>query len=150
MSRDSKFIELAIIEANKAKDMGEVPVGAVITLQDKVLSTGHNLVINNNDPTAHAEIIAIRNAASLINNYRTDKLSLYVTLEPCAMCYGAIVHARISRLIFGAYDYKTGVCGSSIKLHEQNCFNQTPEIKGGILERECSLILKEFFQEKRN
>ena len=150
MSRDSKFIELAIIEANKAKDMGEVPVGAVITLQDKVLSTGHNLVINNNDPTAHAEIIAIRNATSLINNYRTDKLSLYVTLEPCAMCYGAIVHARISRLIFGAYDSKTGVCGSSIKLNKQACFNHRPEVIGGILEKDCSLLLKDFFKDKRN
>ena len=114
------------------------------------VSQGHNQSIFQNDPTSHAEINAIRSASENIGNYRLAGATMYVTLEPCAMCYGAIVHARILRLVFGAYDTKTGVCGSSIKLHEQNCFNHTPELKGGVLERQCSLILKEFFQKKRN
>jgi len=143
-------MSLALLEAQKSKEIDEVPVGAIIVLDGEIISKDHNQSISENNPTAHAEINAIRNAAKNIGNYRLNGTSLYVTLEPCAMCYGAITHARISRLIFGAYDYKTGVCGSSIKLHEQNCFNHTPEIKGGVLERECSLILKEFFQKKRN
>jgi len=147
---DEEFMKLALQEAKKSQEMNEVPVGAIVVVNDEIISQSHNQPISQNDPTSHAEINAIRNAAEYIENYRLNETSLYVTLEPCAMCYGAIIHARISRLIFGAYDYKTGVCGSSIKLHEQNCFNHTPEIKGGVLERECSLILKEFFQEKRN
>jgi tRNA(adenine34) deaminase len=143
-------MKLALLEAHKSKDIDEVPVGAIIVLNGEVISRNHNKAISQNNPTAHAEINAIRNAAEYIENYRLNETSLYVTLEPCAMCYGAIIHARISRLIFGAHDYKTGVCGSSIKLHEQNCFNHTPEIKGGVLERECSLMLKEFFQKRRN
>ena len=147
---DEEFMKLALQEAKKSQEMNEVPVGAIVVVNDEIISQSHNQPISQNDPTSHAEINAIRNAAEYIENYRLNETSLYVTLEPCAMCYGAIIHARISRLIFGAYDYKTGVCGSSIKLHEQNCFNHTPEIKGGVLERECSLILKEFFQKKRN
>ena len=144
------YMRIAINEAQKALLMSEVPVGAIIVLDGEIIGRGCNESIHQFDPTSHAEINAIRNAAENIGNYRLNGASLYVTLEPCAMCYGAIIHARISCLIFGAYDYKTGVCGSSIKLHEQNCFNHTPEIRGGVLERECSLILKEFFQEKRN
>jgi len=127
-----------------------VPVGAIIIMNGEVISKSHNKSISQNDPTSHAEINALRNAASKVRNYRLTGATLYVTLEPCAMCYGAIVHARITRLVFGAYDPKTGVCGSSIKLHEQACFNHSPEITGGVLEEDCSLILKDFFKERRN
>ena len=140
----------ALIEAKKSVDIDEVPVGAIIVLNNEIISRSHNKSISQNDPTSHAEINALRNAAKKVGNYRLTGASLYVTLEPCAMCYGAIVHARISRLVFGAYDPKTGVCGSSIKLHEQEIFNHTPEIIGGVLEKDCSLILKDFFKERRN
>ena len=147
---DEEFMNLAILEAKKSNEVNEVPVGAIIVMNNKVISRGHNLSISQNDPTSHAEINALRNAAKKVGNYRLTGATLYVTLEPCAMCYGAIIHARISRLVFGAYDPKTGVCGSSIKLHEQACFNHTPNIKGGVLEEDCSLILKDFFKERRN
>jgi len=119
-------------------------------MNDEIISQSHNQPISQNDPTSHAEINAIRKASHNLGNYRLTGATLYVTLEPCAMCYGAIVHARISRLVFGAYDPKTGVCGSSIQLHEQACFNHAPEIIGGVLEEDCSLILKDFFKERRN
>ena len=147
---DENFMRFAFIEAQKSKSINEVPVGAIIVMNDRVISQGHNLSISQNDPTSHAEINALRNAGNKVGNYRLTEATLYVTLEPCAMCYGAIVHARVSRLVFGAYDPKTGVCGSSSNLHEQACFNHSPQIKGGVLEEECSLILKDFFKERRN
>ena len=150
MDIDENFMRFAFIEAQKSKSINEVPVGAIIVMNDRVISRAHNLSISQNDPTSHAEINALRNAGNKIDNYRLTGATLYVTLEPCAMCYGAIIHARISRLVFGAYDHKTGVCGSSSNLHEQACFNHTPNIKGGVLEEECSLILKDFFKERRN
>jgi len=147
---DESFMKLALLEARKSKEIKEVPVGAIIVLNGEILSQAHNLSISKNDPTSHAEINAIRLAAKRISNYRLSGATLYVTLEPCAMCYGAIIHARISKLIFGAYDLKTGVCGSSINLHKKECFNHTPEIKGGVLEEDCSKILKDFFRDKRS
>ena len=144
------WMKLAFLQAEKSKKNDEVPVGAVIVQNNKLIAESHNLQISDNDPTAHAEIKVIRKASQNLGNYRLTDATLYVTLEPCAMCYGAIVHARISRLVFGAYDPKTGVCGSSIKLHEQECFNHSPEITGGVLEKDCSLILKDFFKERRN
>jgi len=147
---DEKCMSEAIIEAQKSKNKDEVPVGAVIVINNEIISKSHNQPISQNDPTSHAEINVIRKASQSLGNYRLTGATLYVTLEPCAMCYGAIVHARISRLVFGAYDPKTGVCGSSIKLHEQACFNNFPEIIGGVLEADCSLILKDFFKERRN
>ena len=147
---DEKFMKLALQEAKKSKEMNEVPVGAIVVMNDEIISLAHNQSISQNDPTSHAEINAIRKASQNLDNYRLTGATLYVTLEPCAMCYGAIVHARITRLVFGAYDPKTGVCGSSIKLDEQECFNHTPEIVGGVLEEDCSLILKDFFKERRN
>ena len=143
-------MNLALQEAQKSIEMNEVPVGAIIVVNDEVVSQAHNQPISENDPTSHAEINAIRKASENLGNYRLTGASLFVTLEPCAMCYGAIIHARISRLVFGAYDPKTGVCGSSIKLYEQECFNHSPEITGGVLEKDCSLILKDFFKERRN
>jgi len=147
---DEKFMRLALIEAQKSKEMNEVPVGAIVVMRGEVISEAHNKPIFQNDPTSHAEINAIRIAAVNLDNYRLVGATLYTTLEPCAMCYGAIIHARISRLVFGAYDAKTGVCGSSIKLYKQACFNHSPEIIGGVLEENCSLILKDFFKERRN
>ena len=147
---DEKCMSEAIIEAQKSKNKDEVPVGAVIVINNEIISKSHNQPISQNDPTSHAEIEAIRDASKYVNNYRLSNADIYVTLEPCAMCYGAIVHARILRLVFGAFDPKTGVCGSSIKLHEQECFNHSPEIIGGVLEKDCSLILKDFFKERRN
>ena len=147
---DERYMRLALIEAKKARHIKEVPVGSIIVLNNEILSKSFNEPISQNDPTSHAEINAIRNATKSIGNYRLSGATIYATLEPCAMCYGAIVHARISRLVFGAYDPKTGVCGSSLNLHEQAYFNHTPQITGGILEEECSLILKDFFKERRN
>jgi len=144
------WMGFALSEAKKSLEKNEVPVGAVIVLNDEIIGKGHNMTISTNDPSSHAEIEAIRHASKTIGNYRLNNTNLYVTLEPCCMCYGAIVHARISRIVFGAYDPKTGVCGSSIKLHGKEFFNHTPDVKGGILEEDCSLILKNFFKEKRN
>jgi len=150
MTSHQKWMQLAIEQAIKGNDVGEVPVGAIIVKNDKVISQSFNNPILKNDPTAHAEILAIRSAVDEVGNYRLTGATLYVTLEPCAMCYGAIVHARISNLVFGAYDYKTGVCGSSFNLHEQKFFNHAPKITGGVLEEECSILLKNFFKERRN
>jgi len=147
---DKQFMNLALQEAHKSKEMNEVPVGAIIVMNDQIISQAHNLSISQNDPTAHAEINVLRNAAKKIGNYRLTDATLYTTLEPCAMCYGAIVHARIPRLVFGAYDPKTGVCGTSYNLHEQAFLNHTPKITGGVLEEDCSLILKDFFKGRRN
>ena len=150
MKIDEKNMKLALQEAQKSREMNEVPVGAIIVVNGQIISKSHNKPIFQNDPTSHAEINALRLASKNLGNYRLTGATLYVTLEPCAMCYGAIVHARISRLVFGAYDSKTGVCGSSIDLSDQTCFNHTPKIIGGVLEEDCSLILKDFFKKKRN
>jgi len=147
---DESFMRFAVIEAHKSKAINEVPVGAIIVMNNEIISRAYNQPISRNDPTSHAEINALRNAAMKVGNYRLPGATLYVTLEPCAMCYGAIVHARISRLVFGAYDPKTGVCGSSLNLHEQACFNQKPKITSGVLQEDCSVILKDFFKERRN
>ena len=145
-----KFMSIALSEAQKSKAINEVPVGAIIVINNEVISRAHNQSISQNDPTSHAEINVLRDAAKKVCNYRLIDATLYVTLEPCAMCYGAIVHARISRLVFGAYDPKTGVCGSAFNLDEQAIFNHKPHIIGGILEYDCSLILKDFFRKRRN
>jgi len=150
LNLDDIFMNIALLEAKKSKEMNEVPVGAIIVINGEVISKSHNKSISQNDPTSHAEINALRDAAKKVGNYRLTGASLYVTLEPCAMCYGAIIHARISRLIFGAYDPKTGVCKSSIKLHGQKCFNHIPVLTEGVLKEDCSLILKDFFKERRN
>jgi len=148
--KHEKFMNASIKEAKKALREGEVPVGAVIVVSNNIISSAFNQSISHADPTAHAEILAIRKACKSIGNYRLSSASIYTTLEPCAMCYGAIVHARISNLVFGAYDSKTGVCGSSFNLHEKEFFNHTPKIIGGVLEKDCSTMLKDFFKGRRN
>jgi len=144
------FMKAALDEAYKAIQSNEVPVGALLVYKNEIISRSHNTNISAKDPTAHAEINVIRDASKKLGNYRLLDTTLFVTLEPCAMCYGAIVHARISKIIFGARDLKTGFCGSCEDLSKNLCFNHTPNITGGVLEKDCSLILKKFFKDKRN
>jgi len=144
-----KFMRIAIEEASKSDLIGEVPVGAVIVLDKKIIGKGHNFSISRSDPTSHAEIEAIRDASKNLNNYRLVGADIYVTLEPCAMCYGAIVHSRIANIYYGARDQKSGVCGSCDDLCERSYFNHKPLIRGGIMEEDCSKILLDFFKEKR-
>ena len=148
MTQDEKFMREALKEAGKAADRGEVPIGAVIVSQGKILARGHNQPIGKNDPTAHAEIIAIRKACSKRGNYRLSDSILYVTLEPCAMCLGAVVQARLGRLVFGALDPKSGAV-LSIMTFPMDKTNHRMEILGGVLAGECGRVLKDFFQERR-
>ncbi len=140
----------ALEEAKKAGQKDEVPVGAVVvTKKGKILSSAHNQVIGLYDPTAHAEILAIRKAASKIQNYRLLNTTLYVTVEPCIMCMGAIIHARISTVVFGAFDPKWGAAGSLYNLATDSRFNHLPEIIPGICEDECKALMQDFFRSKR-
>jgi tRNA(adenine34) deaminase len=129
--------------------MSEVPVGAVLVQDDQLIASTHNQPISNNDPTAHAEIQLLRAAGKQLNNYRLPNTTLYVTLEPCTMCLGAMIHARVSRIVFGAYDQKTGVCGSCTDLSTSQCFNHSIEIEGGVLANDCKQLLQEFFKKRR-
>ena len=148
MIDDEFFMGKALAEAEKSLRKKEVPVGAVLVSGNKILSRGYNEPILKNDPTAHAEIAAIRIACSKKKNYRLLECELYVTLEPCAMCLSAAVQARIKRLVFGAYDPKAGAVESMMKFPVEKT-NYRLEIKGGVLADECGKILKEFFQKKR-
>ncbi len=139
----------AIAEAKVAARVGEVPVGAVIVLDNKVIGRGINRTISDTDPSAHAEIVALRAAAQESGNYRLTNATLYVTLEPCAMCLGAMVQARIGRLVFGAYDPKAGAAGSAIDLTDSRAFNHRFEVNGGVLADECGEVLKSFFETRR-
>ena len=139
----------ALALANKAAESGEVPVGAVLVKEGQLLSEGWNQPIMNNDPTAHAEIMAIRNAASLVKNYRLPDTTLYITIEPCSMCAGAIVHARISRVVFGASEPRAGAAGSVINLLQNKQFNHQTEVTAGVLKNECGQVLKDFFAMRR-
>jgi len=145
--KDKKFMLLAIEEAQLAGSIGEVPIGSVITDKyNNIISSGHNLREKNQDPTAHAEIIAIRQASEKLQSWRMDGTTLYVTLEPCAMCIGAIVLARISRLVFGARDPKAGAVYSVYNIGTDNKLNHSVEVVEGVLETQCSDLLKEFFK----
>jgi tRNA(adenine34) deaminase len=149
MIEDEKWMKIAITQANLAQSEGEIPIGAVIIKNEIIIAKAHNQPILKNDPTAHAEIQVIRKAGAKENNYRLIDTTLYVTLEPCAMCLGAIMHARIARIVFGAYDYKTGVCGSCADLRNKKFFHHEIKITGGILEKDCSKLLKSFFKLRR-
>jgi tRNA(adenine34) deaminase len=144
-----KFIKEALKEAKKALKLGEVPVGAVITYNDKIIARGYNTSITSNDPSAHAEITAIRNAAQKLKNYRLDGCKLYVTIEPCPMCAGALIWARVSELYFGAYDAKAGACGSVANIVNNKKLNHQVKTTGGILEPQCRSIIQKFFMKKR-
>ncbi|MDC3345492.1 tRNA adenosine(34) deaminase TadA [Candidatus Pseudothioglobus singularis] len=149
MSNDEKWMRIAIEEAKLAMDKDEVPVGAVLVKNDKLIAQAHNKPITKNDPTAHAEIQLLRKAGEQQKNYRLPESTLYVTLEPCTMCFGAMVHARIDKIVYGASDPKTGVCGSRMNLNEENFFNHKISITSGILEKESSELLKLFFKSRR-
>jgi tRNA(adenine34) deaminase len=148
MKSEEMFMRQALAEAKKARKKGEVPVGAVIVSEGKIISRGYNQPLKRNDPTAHAEVLAIREASSKRKNYRLADCDLYATLEPCAMCLGAAVQARIRSLVFGALDPKAGAVQSIMKFPFART-NHRPEVKGGVLAEECGLIIKEFFSSKR-
>ena len=147
--QDVQWMSYALELAKRAQAEKEVPVGAVIVHNDEVVGEGWNRPIGQHDPTAHAEIIALRHAGQHLNNYRLCNTTLYVTLEPCTMCLGAMIHARIDRLVFGAYDLKSGAVQSAYSLFDQTHFNHQFEWQGGVLESECSAILSAFFKQRR-
>ena len=149
MISDEKWMKIAIDEAHLAMDENEIPVGAVIVKENKLIAQAHNRPIINSDPTAHAEIEVLRKAGKKLMNYRLPKTTLYVTLEPCAMCFGAMIHARIERVVFGALDPKSGVCGSTIDLSSESIFNHKISVSSGVLELECKNILQSFFKLRR-
>ena len=149
MNKDEKWMKIAISEANLAINDGEIPVGAVLIQNDKLIAKAHNQPILNHDPTAHAEVEVLRKAGKKLRNYRLSGSTLYVTLEPCSMCLGAIMHARIERIVFGASDPKTGVCGSKADLTSETFFNHKVQVVGGILEEENKEILQSFFKSRR-
>ena len=149
MNKDEEWMKIAISEANLAKNKGEIPVGAVLIQKDKLIAKAHNQPILNHDPTAHAEIEVLRKAGRKLKNYRLSGSTLYVTLEPCAMCLGAIMHARIERIVFGTSDPKTGVCGSKADLTSEAFFTHKVKVDGGVLEEESKVILQTFFKSRR-
>ncbi len=142
-------MRLALDQAHNAWLVGEVPVGAVILRDGRVLATGYNRPITTHDPTAHAEIVALRHAASLLENYRLPDCELYVTLEPCAMCAMALLHARFKRVVFGAHDPKTGAAGSVLDLFAEPRLNHQTVLVGGVLAGPCGDLLRDFFAERR-
>ncbi|HTS85776.1 MAG TPA: tRNA adenosine(34) deaminase TadA [Usitatibacter sp.] len=146
---DEKFMREALALAGEAAAAGEVPVGAVVVKDGRVIGRGFNRPIGSADPTAHAEIVALREAAAAERNYRLPGCQLFVTLEPCAMCVGALVHARLARVVFGAKDPKTGACGSIVDLPAIAHWNHHGRFEGGLLADECSAALKDFFAARR-
>lgn len=146
---DRQFMQQAIEQAKLAAAAGEVPVGAVLVQDAQVISTGFNQPISNSDPSAHAEMMAIRSAAQALSNYRLPGSTLYVTLEPCAMCAGAMLHARIDRVVFGAIDPKTGAAGSVLDVFSEKRINHQTQVEGGVMGQECGQLLRDFFKERR-
>ncbi|MGH9353440.1 MAG: tRNA adenosine(34) deaminase TadA [Terriglobia bacterium] len=144
-----KFMRLALREAERADDEGEVPVGAVVVHNGQVVARAHNRPIGLRDPAGHAEILALRRAAKKLGNYRLSGCSLYVTIEPCAMCAGAIIHARIGHVIFGASDPKAGACGSVLKVLNHRSLNHRVKLSRAVLAEDAALILREFFKRRR-
>ena len=147
---DTGFMKAALAEAKVAATAGEIPVGAVLVRNGEIVARGLNRPVQDNDPTAHAEVMAIRAAATEERNYRLADSTLYVTLEPCPMCVGAMLHARIGRLVFGAYDPKAGAAGSVIDLCDDRRFNHRIEVNGGLLEEQCAALLQDFFAKRRD
>jgi len=146
---DEKYMRMALEEAEKAGQSGEIPVGAVLVKGDRVIAKDHNRCIELSDPTAQAEIFALRKGGEILRNYRLNETVMYVTVEPCPMCVSAMVHGRISRLIFGALEPKYGAVESKFRLLNDNGLNHTVKVDRGILERECAEILKAFFKDRR-
>ncbi len=148
-NHDIKFMHEALAEAELAQRKGEVPIGAVIVLNDEIIGRGHNLRETSNDPTSHAELVAIREAAETIGHWRLLDTTLYVTLEPCVMCMGAIILARIPRLVYACRDPRAGAVGSIYDLSRDERFNHRVEVSEGVLAKECSQLLSNFFRELR-
>lgn len=146
---DEKYMEIALKEAQKAVILDEVPVGAIIVKDNKIIARGHNLREKSNDPTSHAEINAIRKACKKLNSWRLEGATIYVTVEPCSMCAGTILHSRISRLVYGTTDPKGGAIESSLELFNAKNINHHPEIVGGVLKEKCSAIISNYFKSKR-
>ena len=146
---DADAMQLALAQAALAAAAGEVPVGAIVVKDGVVIGSGYNTSIQDHDPTAHAEVSALRAAAKKLGNYRLDGCDLFVTLEPCAMCSGAMLHARLARVVFGAADAKTGVAGSVVNLFSNTQLNHQTQVQGGLLAEDCATLLQDFFKEKR-
>jgi tRNA(adenine34) deaminase len=147
--QDVACMQVALLQAKEAAAAGEIPVGAVVTVGGEIVATGQNCPVRESDPSAHAEIVALRSAGKTIANYRLTDATLYVTLEPCTMCLGAMVQARIARVVFGAYDPKAGAAGSAIDLTDSPAFNHRFEVMGGVLADECGALLQKFFKDRR-
>ncbi|HSB09986.1 MAG TPA: tRNA adenosine(34) deaminase TadA [Blastocatellia bacterium] len=147
---DEDFMREALAEAEAAGEDGEVPVGAIVVLEGQLIGRGRNAVIGTNDPSAHAEIVALREAARAIGNYRLTGSTLYSTIEPCAMCAGALVHARVARLVYGAKDPKAGAVESHLGICTTDFLNHRVSVEGGLLESDCRRMLQSFFRERRN
>lgn len=146
---DVRFMQAALALATEAAALGEVPVGAVVVRGGEIIGRGFNRSITSHDPTSHAEVVALRDAAARVQNYRLKDCQLFVTLEPCMMCVGAMLHARVTRVVYGARDPKTGACGSVIDLPSEAKLNHHATFEGGVLQDECSAMLKAFFQARR-
>jgi len=146
---NTEFMRAALVEAKAAADAGEVPIGAVAVLNGEIVGRGQNRVLRDLDPTAHAEIVAMREAAKSLGNYRLTECELFVTLEPCAMCAGAMIHARLRRLVYGARDPKAGAAGSVLEVLNHPRLNHQMEVTAGVLEVECGDLLREFFRQRR-
>jgi tRNA(adenine34) deaminase len=146
---DEQFMRAALNEASRAQAVGEVPVGAVVTLDGKIIATGSNCNLQECDPTAHAEIVALRAAGKVLGNHRLSACSLFVTIEPCAMCAGAIVHARVQRLVYGAADAKAGAVESVMQVINHPSLNHKIEVVSGVLNEECMAIIQDFFRRRR-
>lgn len=146
---DEKFMQAALAEARKAWEHDEVPVGAVVVKDGQIIGRGFNQPISSHDPSAHAEIMALRDAAKNLGNYRLPECTLYVSFEPCTMCAGAIFHARIGRVVYGAAEYKTGAAGSIVDLFSEPRLNFHARIEGGVLAQECGQLVSDFFAQRR-
>jgi tRNA(adenine34) deaminase len=147
--QDIKFMQRAMVLAQKAEQINEIPVGAVLVHDGVIVGEGFNQSITLNDPTAHAEVMAIRDAATKLQNYRLIDCTLYVTLEPCVMCCGALIHSRIGKVVYGASDYKTGAVGSVMELLKHDSHNHSVAAQGGVLAEECGQLLSDFFARRR-
>ena len=150
LDSDAQYMDLALAEARKAEQAQEVPVGAIIVLNEAILGSGFNQPISTNDPTAHAEIVALRKAAETVRNYRLPGATMYCTVEPCMMCAGAIIHARIARLVFGTPDPKAGAAGSIYNVLTDPRLNHRVNVVSGIQENQCAALLREFFAGRRS
>ena len=146
---DARNVDLALVEARRAADAGEVPIGAVVVLDGMVIARAHNAPITLRDPTAHAEVLALRAAARETGNYRLERASVYTTVEPCLMCCGALVHARVARLVYGAADPKAGAAASLYRILDDGRLNHRVEVTAGVRAEECAALLTEFFRARR-